>query len=464
MSTATEFLGEEIVRGVLRYAARDPERHLSRLLAWAERLAVQPNHKANVAAVRRTLTDPQSNWRRLALDMLRETRPSVTERLGIDFFVQGVFLGCPAQERAARRLGVSVPFALLLDPTSRCNLRCTGCWAGDYRRTDDLDLDLMRRVLGEAQELGIHFIVVSGGEPLVRRDDLLTLAREFPDLVFHVFTNGTLLDREFAEATANAGNLVFALSLEGEEETTDRRRGKGVYRKVLQAMSALKKAGVPFGFSATYTRHNVTELTSDAFIDRMVAEGCRFGWFFTYVPIGSDVDLDLMATPAQRAEMYRAVRRFRATKPVFVADFWNDGAASGGCIAGGRRYLHINAAGDVEPCAFVHYATHNIKDCSLQEALTSPLFRAYQARQPFNANHLRPCPLLDNPQALPEMVAESGARPTQLHLAPPDTLAQKLTGYAEEWGSLADELAAQSGKETQDSPPCGANPSPAATP
>lgn len=440
MTWAVEFLGEIIARRVLRYAARNPEQNLSRLLRWAERLAVTPKNQAGIKTVRQALDNPEGNWHRLALALLQETRPNILERIGINFFVKGVFFGCPRQLQAADRLGVSVPFALLIDPTSRCNLRCVGCWAGDYQRTQDLDLDLLRRILNEARPLGIHFVVLSGGEPLIRRADLVTLAREFPDMVFHVFSNGTLIDRKFAADAARAGNIVFALSLEGGQEATDARRGPGVYHKVLQAMDLLREEGVPFGFSATYTRNNVPELTSDTFLDTMVDKGCRFGWFFTYIPVGSDADLDLMATPAQREEMYRAVHRFRETKPIFLADFWNDGVATEGCIAGGRRYCHINAAGEVEPCAFIHYSTHNIKNCSLEEALASPLFRAYQARQPFHHNHLRPCPLLDNPEALPDMVAESGAHRTQVHATPPDKLAASLGAYAEEWGQIADRL------------------------
>ncbi|MDI6871710.1 MAG: radical SAM protein [Bacillota bacterium] len=440
MSAVMEFAGEEIVRRTLRYAARNPEQNLPTLLAWGERLASGSTQKEAVRAVRRALEEPEGNWRRLTLALLKQTKPEVLERLAVNLFVRSFFLGVPRQQAAEKRLDANVPAALLIDPTSRCNLRCTGCWAGDYRRTDDLELDLLRRILDEARPLGVHLIVVSGGEPLVRKGDLLTWAREYPDFVFHVFTNGTLLDREFAAGAAEAGNLMFAFSVEGLAQNTDARRGRGVYDKVLEAMALLREVGVPFGFSATYTRHNVPELSSDAFIDAMVEQGCCFGWFFTYLPVGSDVDLDLMATPAQRAEMYRAVRRFRQTKPIFLADFWNDGEAVQGCIAGGRRYLHINAAGEVEPCAFIHYATHNIRNCTLEEALASPLFQAYRARQPFNQNHLRPCPLLDNPDALPEMVRTSGAHPTQLHLAEPGELARQLHPYAEEWGRQADGL------------------------
>ncbi|HNY68916.1 MAG TPA: SPASM domain-containing protein, partial [Bacillota bacterium] len=161
------------------------------------------------------------------------------------------------------------------------------------------------------------------------------------------------------------------------------------------------------------------------------------------VPVGSEPNLDLMATAEQRAEMYEAVRRFRNTKPIFLVDFWNDGEFSLGCIAGGRRYLHINAAGDVEPCAFIHYATDNINDVSLREALASPLMRAYQKRQPFNENMLRPCPLIDNPEKLVEIVRESGARSTQLgeHAVEPEVLAEKIQEeYTQHWAAKAGEL------------------------
>jgi MoaA/NifB/PqqE/SkfB family radical SAM enzyme len=173
----------------------------------------------------------------------------------------------------------------------------------------------------------------------------------------------------------------------------------------------------------------------------MIARGCRFSWNFTYMPVGKDAVPDFLATPEQRAYMYRRMREIRASKPIFAMDFWNDGEYTRGCIAGGRRYLHINAAGDVEPCAFIHYANVNIHDVSLLEALRSPLFMAYRRRQPFNGNHLRPCPLLDNPQALCAMVKESGARSTDM--ASPedvDTLCQKTEKAAENWAEVADGL------------------------
>jgi hypothetical protein len=139
--------------------------------------------------------------------------------------------------------------------------------------------------------------------------------------------------------------------------------------------------------------------------------------------------------------MYRQIRGFRETKPLFTMDFWNDGEYAGGCIAGGRRYLHINATGDVEPCAFTHYADSNIYEKTLLEALQSPLFMQYHRNQPFNDNHLRPCPLLDNPKRLIEIVEAAGATSTDL-IQPEDVhdLSAKCVNAAEKWAVTAERL------------------------
>ena len=162
------------------------------------------------------------------------------------------------------------------------------------------------------------------------------------------------------------------------------------------------------------------------------------------MPVGNDAVPELLASAEQRAFMYRQVRRFRSTKPIFALDFWNDGEYVGGCIAGGRRYLHINANGDAEPCAFIHYADTNIKDGTLLDALQSPLFRQYRRHQPFNRNHLRPCPLLDNPGALAHMVRASGARSTDMASPEPVTsLTAKCRDAARRWSPAAEALWAQ---------------------
>lgn len=444
MNLAESYLGREMLEHGVKLLVHTPEGDLGRLARWGERIAIEPAHKRMAAGVRRFLEDKESNWYQLAHRLLTETHPTVRERMAIDFFVNACLLGVPRQKAMAKVVGASVPWAILMDPTERCNLRCRGCWAGEYQRQRELDLETMDRICTEGEELGIYFYVISGGEPMVRKDDLLELARRHPDQVFHLFTNGTLITPEFARKAAELGNMTFALSVEGLEATTDQRRGKGTFQKVLHAMDTLREAGLIYGISVTYTRLNTEELGSDAFIDLMIDKGASFAWFFTYIPIGKDVDLEYMATPEQRAYMFDRIQAFRRTKPIFLMDFWNDGEAAHGCIAGGRRYFHINANGDVEPCAFVHYATCNIKEVSLKEALQNPLFKAYQARQPFDQNHRRPCPLIDHPDQIQAMVHEAQAYPTQLD--PDETVdefAAKMAGYASAWGMKADGIWAE---------------------
>jgi len=206
-------------------------------------------------------------------------------------------------------------------------------------------------------------------------------------------------------------------------------------------MSLLKSKRILFGLSCCYTKNNVYTIGSEEYFDQMISWGAKFCWFFTYVPVGKKAAPELMVTAKQRAFMYHQIRKFRTTKPLFTLDFCTDGEFSNGCIAGGRRYLHINANGDIEPCAFIHYSDSNIHEKTLLEALRSPLFMAYKDNQPFNENHLRPCPLLDNPEALINIVESSGAYSTDL-CDPEDVceLTQKCNNAAKEWAVIADEL------------------------
>lgn len=260
-------------------------------------------------------------------------------------------------------------------------------------------------------------------------------------LVETVVINGTLIDDAFADEMLRVKNLVPAISIEGFEEATDFRRGEGTYRKVIEAMTRLKERKLLFGISCCYTSKNVAVIGSEEYFDSMIDMGAKFAWFFTYMPIGAAAVPELIATAEQRKFMYEQIHKFRKTKPLFTMDFWNDGDAVGGCIAGGRGYCHINANGDMEPCAFIHYSDSNIKEKTLLECYQSPLFMAYRRNQPFNDNMLRPCPVLDNPGRLTQIVEESGARSTDLES--PERACDycnRCVPAAEKWAPVADEL------------------------
>lgn len=234
-------------------------------------------------------------------------------------------------------------------------------------------------------------------------------------------------------------NFVPAISLEGFGKANDGRRGEGVFNEVQNAMKLLKEHRLPFGISACYTSANYADINSEEFFDVLIEAGAMFVWFFHYMSVGNDAAPEFLPNPEQRRMVYERVRSYRNTEPIFSMDFQNDAEYVGGCIAGGRNYLHINASGEVEPCVFIHYSNANIHDCSLLEALKSTIFMAYHDGQPFNENMLRPCPMLENPECLCRMVNKTGAKSTDLQSPEVvEHLCDKCTPYAEEWAKMAD--------------------------
>ena len=283
--------------------------------------------------------------------------------------------------------------------------------------------------------------IFTGGEPLVRKKDVIALCEKHSDCEFLSFTNGTLIDEEFCQEMLRVKNFVPAISLEGFEEANDGRRGGGVYDKVMKAMELLKEHRLPFGISVCYTSKNYKDVSSEEFFDMLIDAGALFVWFFHYMPVGNNAAPELLPAPDQRAQMYHRIREFRNTKPIFSMDFQNDAEYVGGCIAGGRRYLHINARGDVEPCVFIHYSNVNIRETTLLDALKSPLFMAYHKGQPFNDNMLRPCPMLENPEKLRQMVKETGAKSTDYESPEEvDALCDRCEPYAQNWKPEAEKL------------------------
>jgi len=432
---------------LLNYIADDPLEKLPKIIELAEKLDKDNMHATQIKAVREILSDENNVWYTFVKNLVQEVDKKPIKKFVECFIINANFEGYARGREIERKYDCNVPWAILMDPTSACNLSCTGCWAAQYGSRHNLSYETLDSICRQGKELGIHFYIFSGGEPLVRKKDIIRLCEAHQDCYFFAFTNGTLVDDELCDDMLRVGNFALAFSIEEDEEATDMRRGKGTYRKVIEAMERMKAHRLLFGYSTCYHRYNTESVGSDAFVDDMIARGCRFAWNFTYMPVGKDARLDLIATPEQRAYMYRRINEIRATKPIFAMDFWNDGEYADGCIAGGKRYLHINAAGDVEPCAFIHYSNVNIHDVSLLDALRSPLFMAYRRRQPFNGNMLRPCPLLDNPEMLREMVKESGARSTDME-APEDVdvLCGKTAPAAKAWAEVADRLWAENPK------------------
>ncbi len=441
MGTITNKVTGAGLNVALDYIEKNPEQNLGKLMDWVDRFAGNNFSVQRMYFRKYIVDDPDSNWRQLALRLLNDVDSEVVKTIFSNFFINSVLTGWKKQEKLRKELNCNIPWAILLDPTSACNLKCTGCWAAEYGNKLNLSFDEIDDIIRQGKELGVYFYIYTGGEPLVRKQDIIRLCEKHSDCIFLSFTNGTLIDDKFAEEMLRVKNFIPAISLEGFEEATDARRGLGVYQKVQNAMETLKRYRLPFGISACYTSKNMDSIISEEFYDSLIESGAYFVWYFHYMPVGKDAVPELMPSPEQRREIYGRIRGFRETKAIFGMDFQNDGEFVGGCVAGGRRYLHINANGDMEPCVFIHYSNANIRQMSLLEGLQSPLFMAYHDGQPFNDNHLRPCPMLENPECLREIVKKTGAASTDLESPEGvDALCDRCEKYAENWTPTADEL------------------------
>lgn len=428
------------------YLYKDPERNMLKLMDWADKFS-KGEFETQRALIRDIIENPNHPYHSFVINLSKNTHPEVLETIAVNFFIHAALEGWRTQEAAREKYGCNIPWAILLDPTSACNLHCTGCWAAEYGNKLNLSFEEIDSIICQGKELGIYLYIYTGGEPLVRKTDLIRLCEKHTDCIFLCFTNATLIDETFANEMLRVKNFVPAISLEGFEKATDSRRGNGTYQKVMSAIRLLRDQKLIFGISACYTSANFDSITSEAFYDSLIEMGVYFIWYFHYMPVGNDASLELLPTPEQRVEVYRRIRRYRRTKPLFAMDFQNDGQYVGGCIAGGRRYLHINANGDADPCVFIHYSDSNIREKSLLACLQSGIFKAYHDGQPFNDNMLRPCPMLENPEKLREIVAKTGAHSTDLQSPESaEHLCAKCDAYAAAWKPEAEKLWAEERK------------------
>jgi MoaA/NifB/PqqE/SkfB family radical SAM enzyme len=285
------------------------------------------------------------------------------------------------QRQAARirqnweRQGIHVPPILVFSVTSKCNLHCKGCYHQTLRTTTDADLsdERLRTAIAEAKELGISFIVLGGGEPLMRQG-ILDIPVEYPEIMFLMFTNGLLFNDDVLKKIDEKRNIVPLLSLEGYQTDTDERRGRGVYELLQKSIDMLKQKGIFWGTSLTITRNNFDEVTDDEFIGKLINGGCKLFMLVEYTPVKEGTE-NWVLTDAQRSELAERRDAFRAKhRAVFVALPWDE-EEIGGCLSAGRGFVHISAEGNLEPCPFIPYSDINIKNCSLKEALQSKLLR-----------------------------------------------------------------------------------------
>ena len=424
-------------------SGEDREKTVENLISMASKLLKDTNPGA-IDSMHAALY-PGSKWEKWLFDVIDNTDHNVLKSAVLNGGYEGAFRGFRTAMANAGKLDCNVPWIVLFDPTSACNKHCVGCWAADYGNRLNLTYEEMDKLITEAKALGTHLFMLTGGEPLVRKADILRLAEKHDDCEFNIFTNASLVDEKFCcKDVQRVGNIVFSVSVEGTRESNDSRRGDGSFDEVMHAFDLMHEHGLLYGTSTAYTKYNVEEVSSDEYFDNLIQHGCRWAWFFHYMPVGEGANADLMPSVEQREYMLHRIREVRAVeggKPIFAMDFQNDGEFVGGCIAGGRVYCHVNARGDVEPCVFIHYSNANIKEKSWLECLQQPIFQEYRKRYPWNDNMLQPCPMLENPGILPQMVKEADAKCTQyVAEETPEDIMKRTLPYAKEWGPEAQKL------------------------
>lgn len=329
-----------------------------------------------------------------------------------------------------QQYGIRPPSMVVISPTQKCNLRCTGCYAssGDAEKNATLEWSLIDKMMHEFHdEMGMRFFVISGGEPLMYQSEgktILDLPRQWPDSFFLMYTNGVLITKEVAQKMAELGNLTPAISVEGFSEQTDERRGPGTHQRVLTALENLRQAQVPFGISVTATNKNAEILASEEFYNYYFGEhGATYMWMFQYMPIGREFSTNLMITPRQRFALYKRWRQLIREKSWFVADFWNSAELTEGCISCGKNYFYIDWNANIMPCVFIPYYKDNVRQLYAQgkkvkDALFSNLFvkgrewqEKYLKKEKPGANLLRPCLIRDHHREFMEIVRSCDVLP-----------------------------------------------------
>lgn len=297
---------------VLSHVNKDREKAMTQLVDVAKTFYGDSFSEETYHHARQTLSNPDSKWSRLINCMLDQLDPNVARTTALNLGYEAFFRGTKTIRENRVKYQCNIPWLILFDPTSACNMHCVGCWAGEYGHKNNLSIDDMDKIVSQGKELGVYLYMLTGGEPLVRKADILKLAEKHNDVQFAIYTNSTLIDDAFCKEVVRLGNIAFMLSIEGTPETNDARRGSGHYAAVMHAMDLLKQYGILFGTSICYTSANIEAVTSDDFMRFLCDKGAHFGFYFHYMPVGNEAAPELMPTPEQRKYMIDRIRYLRS--------------------------------------------------------------------------------------------------------------------------------------------------------
>ncbi len=348
------------------------------------------------------------------------------------------------KRKSLEQEGLHVPPFLIASITSACNLHCAGCYSRCNEATTDaepveqLTADQWLSIFEEAGDLGVSFILLAGGEPLLRQD-VIEAAAKRPGILFPVFTNGLLINEKYLDLFDKNRNILPVISMEGDRAFTDRRRGENVYDMLSEKIDDLKARGLIFAASVTVTKNNIKEVSSDEFIARLAEKGCKAVIYVEYVPVGEDpgnhavadggsdgarndngagtdeesadaeTDGGLAPGDEERAYLDERISRLREKDgDMLFISFPGDEKSSGGCLAAGRGFFHINSHGGAEPCPFSPFSDISVSQTSLKDALGSDLFTALKAGDLLTGDHKGGCVLHEKRAQVEAIIKRSG--------------------------------------------------------
>jgi MoaA/NifB/PqqE/SkfB family radical SAM enzyme len=345
---------------------------------------------------------------RVVADAIRATLKNTKESAYMAKFAMASKAASKKRAKSEAK-GEHIPPFLIASITSSCNLHCAGCYSRCNNATEDAEpVDQLTdqdwsNVFEEADDLGVSFILLAGGEPLLRKG-VIEAAGKKQNILFPIFTNGTYMTEKYFDEFDKCRNLIPIMSIEGEKEATDKRRGEGVYDKLVSNMDELKERGIIFGASVTVTTENIKEVSSERFINMLSEKGCKAVIFVEFVPVTEDSEY---LAPGEEDREYLKAEIMRLRKEheemVFVS-FPGDEKNSGGCIAAGRGFFHINSHGGAEPCPFSPYSDINVKETSLRDAMKSKLFHSLQDEGVLLDDHKGGCVLYEKRQQVEELL------------------------------------------------------------
>lgn len=345
-------------------------------------------------------------------EALRATLSDPKESL---FMLQYAAASKEASKRRAKlsEEGENIPPFLIASITSNCNLHCAGCYSranhacSDEAPVSQLTGEEWKRIFLEARELGIGFVLLAGGEPMLRKD-VIEAAGTIPEILFPIFTNGTLLGKQYIELFRKHRNLVPVISIEGHEEKTDQRRGEGMYDTIQNAMQLLRENKILFGTSVTVTKENLKEVASESFIKTLGESGTKLVFYVEFVPVTEEA-AGLAPGDEERAYLNERLSVLRAShEEIVFVSFPGDEKSSGGCLAAGRGFFHINSHGGAEPCPFSPYSDINVKNTSIREALHSGLFEKLRTSGTLLEEHAGGCVLFERKDIVMQFMSEEG--------------------------------------------------------